>query len=528
MLAADPNDSLYIKQQVKLAPLDRPKVTSIDSRNFNDQMIANLNKNANECDYVVFKSDYSTMGTPGKLHAPKLDDKFNTLKYISTYGCIWSLSMSFWFKTSNNEYTCTNYQFCLYPGERCTINAKNREYLQKSGLDFNKHALFGLRYVPGQPKIGLHGIQYLFSSILCTLSNRNVNIYCFNGINELACLYNALYVELPDELYMWCKDLSYFNIIDIKPFYVDVLNVKNRNYLIRLFGLEQQSNAIQVTCEYNDTQLADTDPNYAVKLEFTTMHGTNTNASDFPLFCPLTHFYPNMDIPRAYDYMNRTIALKQIPFATGQSHFIDISPFSNFNKSTPETNAFGEMTPNFTPNEIQILNAAAIGPSYANITENLKHSIYDQPSWEKGFQIGYMVASLQQKYPEHQMALQHKKLQLLGRNGTMPILDLEAEHVNNCKHGNYHLMVISGQQNKESGKERRKDIGVKQFTNNEQGIAPRGRGVRGRRGRGGIRGQRGQRGVRGRGVMRGQRGGATRGRGGRGMQSGRRMAYRPY
>eukprot|EP00835_Amoeboradix_gromovi_P000947 NODE_36_length_31474_cov_0.342438.p3 type:complete len:541 gc:universal NODE_36_length_31474_cov_0.342438:27561-25939(-) len=492
-----PNDSQFHLKITRLHGFDRPDVTVVDSRNFNDDIVAKVNQDANECDYCVMKSDYSTMGTPGKLHAPKLDDKYNTLKYISTYGCIWSWSVSFWSKTEKG-YICSNYYFRIYPGERVTLNAKNREYLQKTGMDFNIHALYGLRYIPGQYQVNHQGIQFLFSSVLCKLSNNNVNIYCFNGITEIACLYNALYLELPDNLYRWCKDLNYFNIVDIKPFYTKVLNVTQGNHLPKLFGLQVQLGIrnpfkhVRVSCKSYDFSFnKDLSSLYAIKLPYNmTKFELNQNKSDFPLFNPLQHYYINHP-PKEFDYFNRDMALKLIPFSMGQSSSIDVSSIYKFQKSLQaDANlAFPDISPCFNNQEIEMLDLSAdFSSSYSNITENNRYSIYDTPSYEKGFQVGFLVASLLKIHPEHLVELKHKKLQLLSKDSVSSVLDLEAQNVNESNYGKYHLLNVTLPENESNDvaklraehKDRRKDIGVKQFTAIESRLES-GRSIRGRR-----------------------------------------------
>ncbi len=455
----------------EINPNQCPKVTVIDSRNLNEELNAVLLDIAENCEFCVMKADYSTMGTPGLLLSKDVQDKYNTLKYMSTYGCLYSWSIGFWTRVASHYESCT-FVFNLFPGERTSLNGKNREYLQKTGTDFNLHALYGLRYIPGLTQMSTCGVQYLFTSIMAQLSNKNINLYCYNGINELTCLYNMLYVEIPESITMLCKDLSYFNIFDLKPFYANELNITKCNHLVALYAAQIQENKsknldCKVICKYftfkenkSNTSSFGIKSHYSVYDSSSKTVKSHCDISDYTIYNPLSSSFLTSP-PIAVDNFYCSNAFNTIAYATGESNTIDTSHYINLH-NTINMSEIERVDPFFNSLQLEALNKSLSIDCGPNSNDNTINSNYSYASHHKCFQIGFLVANLLQQgtLDPNKHA---KKLHLLSRD-TPASIDLESPDVIDSNYSLYHSIIIGENKLSTQNHERRKDVGSRQYT----------------------------------------------------------------
>eukprot|EP00834_Sanchytrium_tribonematis_P007075 NODE_590_length_5625_cov_0.852515.p1 type:complete len:396 gc:universal NODE_590_length_5625_cov_0.852515:2821-1634(-) len=391
----------FVKKSKAMQPFKEIPYTVIDSRNWGDEICSIIQQSAKECDYCVMKTDYSTFGQPAKFHSKDdRDAKYIALKYIATYACIYNWTVSFW-KKVDDTFEVSNYLFRLHPSEKTIVNGKNREYLQKMGMDLNLHVLYGLRYYPGLKEHGRVGIQGLFTQIIGILGSSDTpKIFTYNGTNEIACLFNDLFIELPESFQTWLTDLSYFKISDIKEYIHSNLGVSHRNHLLRLYAVYCETNFQQIEEKQLkvDFQWHQTENQIENRFGFNAPHIRKNNGllrteplnNDSHVFNPFnSRILGQCDETTAKKVSNFYLkfAGAVLPYATGESNEINISAYDEFKESGKlglfqnswqAAEVYNRDNLKLSENQTKrLLTAAELDiASYVNITENIENSAY--------------------------------------------------------------------------------------------------------------------------------------------------------
>ncbi|KAK9766514.1 hypothetical protein K7432_004338 [Basidiobolus ranarum] len=108
------------------------------------------------------------------------------------------------------SYTVDNFNFTLLCQNDYTVNPRSLSFLAESGFDFNKQALSGIPYFPGDVQETSKSnkfdatMRHIFRHLLAS----KAPVVLHNGLLDIMFLYHGFYASLPKKLDTFLADLS--------------------------------------------------------------------------------------------------------------------------------------------------------------------------------------------------------------------------------------------------------------------------------------------------------------------------------